>query len=217
MFLVSSNDLRNVYSYKSKLYNSYSQAMQDIFVRTSLDNKSHGYFLEIGSNESIFISNTFALEQEFNWTGLMIDYNSDYASQYSKYRKSPYLILDATLVDYKSELEKLNFPHVCDYLQIDLEVSNKSTIATLEKLATDIFPHYKFATVTFEHDFYTGNFHNTRAKSREIFAANGYQLLHSDVLISGLSFEDWYIHPSVVTKKIQPTHNTEYSDIFKNL
>ena len=56
-----------------------------------------------------------------------------------------------------------------DYLQIDLDVNNKSTLDTLMLLDQTVFDKYKFSTVTFENDIYTGDYFNTRELSREIF------------------------------------------------
>jgi hypothetical protein len=85
-----------------------------------------------------------------------------------------------------------------DYLQIDLEANNGSTIRTLEKLNNEIFDTYKFATVTFEHDIYHTNFDDTRLKSRDIFKKRGYVCVFEDINNDGLPFEDWYVHPDLV-------------------
>ena len=90
-------------------------------------------------------------------------------------------------------------PLSLDYLQIDLEVHNGSTIQTLQKLDNEIFDIYKFATVTFEHDIYGTNFDDTRLKSREIFKKRGYVCVFEDINNQGINpFEDWYVHPDLV-------------------
>jgi len=89
-----------------------------------------------------------------------------------------------------------------DYLQIDLDVDNKSTLDTLLLLNSTVFDKYKFATVTFEHDIYTGNFFNTQEISRQIFKDRGYILVFPNVSVFWLGdykpFEDWYVHPDLV-------------------
>lgn len=65
-----------------------------------------------------------------------------------------------------------------------------------------MFDTTTFATVTFEHDFYTGDYFNTRQKSREIFEKRGYILVFSDVCNETCPFEDWYVHPSLVDMTI---------------
>jgi hypothetical protein len=93
-----------------------------------------------------------------------------------------------------------------DYLQIDLDADNRSTLDVLELLDKTVFDKYKFATVTFETDIYRGDFFNTRALSREIFKRRGYELIFPDVRVfwegDYKPFEDWYIHPELVNAEI---------------
>lgn len=176
------------------------QAEQDKFVLNVLKDKKNGYFLEIGSNHPYNINNSFVLEKNHNWKGIMVEYDSSFLPLYKEYRpNSIHIINDATQVDYKNEFEKNNFPLSLDYLQIDLEANNGSTIQTLKKLDNEIFDTYKFATVTFEHDIYHTNFANTRLESRNIFKKRGYFCIFEDINNKGINpFEDWYVHPDLV-------------------
>ncbi len=197
---------------------SYSQAGQDIFVLEMLHGKRGGRFLEIGSNSASVNSNSYILEQDFDWRGLMIEYESKYAADYREWRHSPHYISDARIVPYPELLRKYKFPANVDYLQIDLDVDNRSTLDVLEKLDKEVFPSYKFAVVTFEHDFYRGNHFDTRKKSREIFTNNGYQLLFADVMHIGRPFEDWFIHPQLVDCTLPTNHNPqEFTKIIQSL
>ena len=180
-----------------------SQALQDLFVISILQNKKNGYFLEIGSNHPIAGNNTYMMEKEYGWKGLMIEYDSSFEQLYKDLRpNSIYRISDARLVDYRGILDTNAFPCNIDYLQIDLDVDNKSTMDTLLLLDNTCFDKYKFATITFEHDIYTGNYFNTREISREIFKKRGYELVFPDVAVffggRYCPFEDWYVHPDLV-------------------
>jgi hypothetical protein len=176
-----------------------SQSNQDLFVLTCLKSKQNGTFLEIGSNDPININNTYILESEFGWRGIMVEYEEHFLESYKKIRPNSYhLIKDATKIDYLKELQSKNFVESLDYLQIDLEVDNKSTIDTLILLDETVFNSYKFAIVTFEHDIYRGDYFNTRKTSREIFNKRGYICVFKDVENEGNAFEDWYVHPSLV-------------------
>ncbi len=176
------------------------QAEQDKFVLNVLKNKKNGYFLEIGSNHPIDINNSYLLEKNYNWKGIMVEYDSKFLSLYKQHRpNSIHVINDATKVDYKNIFEQNNMPLNFDYLQIDLEANNGSTLKTLQKLDNEIFDTYKFATVTFEHDIYHTNFANTRLESRNIFAKRGYICVFEDINNKGINpFEDWYVHPDLV-------------------
>ena len=46
-----------------------------------------------------------------------------------------------------------------DYLQIDLEANNGSTLNTLKNLDDEVMNKYKFSTITFEHDCKQGLSH----------------------------------------------------------
>jgi hypothetical protein len=175
------------------------QANQDKFVLHILKEKKNGYFLEIGSNHPITINNTYLLETQYEWKGIMIEYESSYFDLYKLHRpNSIHEINDATKIHYKDLFERNNVPLSIDYLQIDLEANNGSTIKTLEKLDDEIMDTYKFATITFEHDIYHTNFENTRLKSRDIFDKRGYIRVFEDISNDGLPYEDWYVHPDLV-------------------
>lgn len=204
---------------------SYSQAGQDIFVSKILKLKKNGYFLEIGSNDPIFNSNTYLLEKELNWKGLMVEYDKSFTEQYKLQRpNSFYEINDARIVNYIKFLDENNFPVNMDYLQIDLDVDNKSTLDTLLLLDKTVFDKYKFATITFEHDIYTGDFYQTQKISREIFSKRGYILIFPNVKVYWENdykpFEDWYVHPDLVDINLInniKTNNSLTSDEIKNI
>lgn len=175
------------------------QANQDKFILNILKEKKNGFFLEIGSNHPININNTYLLEKEYDWKGIMVEYNPVYLPLYKEHRpNSIHIINDATTIDYKNVFEQNNMPTSFDYLQIDLEADNGSTIQTLQKLDDTVFDNYKFATITFEHDIYHTNFDNTRLKSREIFSKRGYVCVFEDVNNDDCPYEDWYVHPDLV-------------------
>jgi hypothetical protein len=203
-----------------------SQALQDLFVISILKNKKNGYFLEIGANHPIAGNNTYILEKEYGWKGLMIEYDSSFEQLYKDLRpNSIYNIQDARLVDYRGILDTNEFPCNLDYLQIDLDVDNKSTLDTLILLDNTCFDKYNFATITFEHDIYTGNYFNTRELSREIFQKRGYELVFPDVAVffegRHCPFEDWYVHPDLVdmdyVNKIRSNVGLKVEEIHKIL
>ena len=55
------------------LLKSTSQLYQDIFVLSELDFKKGGYFVEFGATDGKTLSNSFLLEKEFGWTGIVAD------------------------------------------------------------------------------------------------------------------------------------------------
>lgn len=57
----------------SLLNHSRSQLRQDLFVLAVTDFKQNGIFVEIGVGDGFYLSNTFLLENEFNWTGVLAE------------------------------------------------------------------------------------------------------------------------------------------------
>lgn len=194
---------------------SYSQSSQDLFVLHMTKYKKNGTFLEIGSNDPISTNNTYILESQYGWTGIMVEYDTSFMNAYKQMRpNSVHVFEDARNVDYASLTSKYSS---MDYLQIDLDVNNRSTLDTLELLDRTVFDNTKFATVTFEHDIYTGNYYDTREKSREIFAKRGYKLVFPDVSVyfnGGICvFEDWYVHPDLISTNICSGYSMRHEDI----
>ena len=182
------------------------QAEQDKFVLNILKNKKKGFFLEIGSNHPININNSYILENTYDWNGIMIEYNQKWINDYKKYRpNSIHIINDATKIDYKTLFETNNVPLNIDYLQIDLEPTNGSTLNTLKKLDDEVMNKYKFSAITFEHDCKQSICHlpivqKTRLESREIFKKRGYICVFEDIhnMLPKYVYEDWWVHPELV-------------------
>ena len=53
--------------------NCRSQLLQDFFVLSELNFKRDGFFVEFGANKGIVESNTFMLEKDFDWTGILAE------------------------------------------------------------------------------------------------------------------------------------------------
>lgn len=192
----------------------YSQNGQDIFVK-KVCNKLNGYFIDIGAHHPIINNNSYLLEKELNWKGLLVEYLPDFENDYIRLRpNSNYIIQDARTINYRDFLEKNNYPYELDFLSFDLDVDNKSTLDVLNLFNKTVFDNYKFATITFEHDIYTGNYYNTREVSRQILKDRGYILVFPDVLVEWggyKPFEDWYLHPDLIDINIINKIKTEYS------
>ena len=113
----------------NKRVNINGHAYQDLFVLFANNFKRSGYFVEIGSAWPIHTNNTYILEKTFDWRGIMIEYDKNYLESYLSTRpNSIHVIKDATEIDYLDLFKKNNVPETVDYLQIDLEVDNESTL-----------------------------------------------------------------------------------------
>jgi hypothetical protein len=188
----------------------YGQASQDAYCHLMNRDKKDGFFLEIGANHPIQHNNTYFLETQNGWRGVMVEQDPSFTRLYHQKRPlSIPVVGDATQVDYRSLLERHGFPTTMDYLQIDLDAENRSTLSALELLERTLFDKYVFGTATFEHDIYRGDFFQTRQRSRDLFLGRGYVLLFPDVCVywegKWSPFEDWYAHPGVVDPDLVQT------------
>lgn len=52
---------------------SKAQLKQDMFVLDELDYKRDGYFVEFGATNGVDLSNTYLLEKELGWTGILAE------------------------------------------------------------------------------------------------------------------------------------------------
>lgn len=68
---------------------SYSQLKQDIFVLNILNKKRNGYFVDIGAGNGKFISNTYLLEKEYDWNGVLCEPNYGNIQSIKKIRSVP--------------------------------------------------------------------------------------------------------------------------------
>ena len=57
----------------SLLSKSKSQLKQDLFVLSQLHNKRNGFFVEFGATNGIDLSNTYLLEKEYEWKGILAE------------------------------------------------------------------------------------------------------------------------------------------------
>ena len=175
-------------------YNSNSRENQDLFILSVLDKKKEGTYLEIGSATPIIDNNTYLLESEFNWTGVSSDFNYAFINDFNV-RSNPFILADATELDYDLLISNYYKSTHIDYLQLDIDPPS-NTFKALNKINFDKF---SFSVITYEHDLYAGGDYEREA-SRKILESYGYTRVISDVMHNNLIFEDWYIN-----EKYMPT------------
>jgi hypothetical protein len=168
---------------------SQAQIGQDLFVLGVLKEKQNGLFVDIGAGPPKFISNTYLLEKDYQWSGFSVDldHRNKVAWQYSD-RTSKFIYANAFDVDYDAEISSLLKRHQAtrvDYLSVDLEPPHL-TLEALYKVFTNT--KHRFSIITFEHDVWRDNQHILRA-SRELLSSHGYKLVVENIN----NQEDWWI------------------------
>jgi hypothetical protein len=195
-----------MYLYKKEMYNnfkfpfdglenieqSYSQALQDMFVLSALNGKRNGTFLEIGASTPVFISNSYLLEKFFDWNGICVEIDSSLKSLYDAERSCHFFGVDALTLNYKNILGNNKRQ---DYISLDIEPMG-NTLACLKLLPLD---EYRFSVITYETDFYSKETpieynEEVRKESRKILQSLGYVLVNGNAENMGNDpYEDWYL------------------------
>jgi hypothetical protein len=179
---------------------NYSEAFQDLFALTINRGKRGMHYLEVGGSEPIYCNNTYLLESKFGWTGISIDWDADKVKQWEGVRSEEIICANALDVDYTKILKNFSDDREYGYLQIDCEPSETS----FKILISIPFEEFKFATITFEHDYCEDRKDTYRTLSRRYLKSLGYVLVCANVSMIGTftPFEDWYVHPDLVDDTI---------------
>lgn len=193
------NRLKFKFDGSENIVENYSEAYQDIFILTMLNGKKNGTYLELGAGSSFYGSNTALLERDFNWKGVALDLDEGFVDLHSKERKNPCLLKDGTCTNYDALLSGMDFPNEIDYLQLDCDPPN----ITYQILLTIPFEKYKFATITYEHDYYCDETKSYQEKSKKYLESFGYVRIFNNVSPDeNRPYEDWWVHPDLVDSKM---------------
>jgi FkbM family methyltransferase len=194
-----SNQLRYKFKNYERIDVNCSQTYQDMFVLSMLDGKENGTYVEIGAGPPFINNNTAILETKFNWKGISIDIDEKHTADFATRRKNPIYTRNALEVNYKEFLDNSGLGKDIDYLQVDCEPAENS-YKILELIP---FDEYRFAVITFEHDYYCDDTKTVKERSRKFFYEKGYLLVAGDVSADKISsYEDWWVHPDLVSADI---------------
>lgn len=193
------NDLIIKFPGSEKIEKNFAESYQDMFVLSMLNGKQNGTYLEIGAANPFYGNNTALLEQNFNWTGVSLDIDQQFVDAFTKERRNTCLLKDATLINYEKFLNGLDFPTDIDYLQLDCDPPD----VTYKILLSMPFEKYRFAVITYEHDYYCDESKSFREKSRKYLRSFGYVMVAGDIAPDEWrNYEDWWVHPDLIDPKI---------------
>lgn len=197
---------------------SYSQALQDIFILTFLDGKTDGTYLEIGSFHPTKINNTYLLSQQ-GWKGVSIDIWPGMHKKWQQVRPdSVFLEKDAMQIDYKKLVDQYDFPKQIDFLQTDIDAGKNDIVLLQNVLDTG----RRFSIIMFEHNLFLGSDYEKK-ESTKILENLGYLKIANNIVCKDFNrdewvvFEDWWVDPRIVDKKIIDKFFTPNSDFLHPL
>lgn len=178
---------------------NYSEAYQDMFVLTMLNGKKNGTYIEIGAGNCFYGNNTALLENQFDWEGIALDIDEKFVQAHKNERKNPCFLKDATLINYNSFLSGLDFPNEIDYLQLDCDPPS----VTYDILLSIPFETYKFAVITYEHDYYCDETKSFQQKSKKYLESYGYVRIVNNISPDKFRpYEDWWVHPDLIDNDV---------------
>ena len=188
---------------------SKAQFRQDLFALKELKIKKNGFFVEFGATDGVLGSNTFLLEKEFGYKGILAEPNPKQRKNIEKKRNA---IIVKECVWAKSG-EDVKLTDNGDLSTVDLFKDNKLSFNVKTISLTDMLKKYNapslidYLSVDTEgsefdilssHDFSKYNFsvitveHNYTEKREKIFkllSKNGYLRKYEELSMQ----DDWYI------------------------
>jgi FkbM family methyltransferase len=124
MELIQSVPERQILDIVGNLSKSKSQLRQDLFVLSELDFLKGGFFVEFGATNGVDLSNTFLLEKEFEWKGILSEparcWHHDLAANRNCYIEKKCVWKDSGSVLNFNEVEEAELSTIKDYSKGDV-------------------------------------------------------------------------------------------------
>jgi FkbM family methyltransferase len=207
---------------------SNSQLTQDIFVQLILNFKENGYFVEFGAADGYEFSNTFLLENAFNWDGILVEPAKSWAPANNlrkcnvdfrcvaatsgqtvmfndaeiKFLSSTKEIIGTDTIQYGVETVSLNDLleqyNAPEHINY-LSVDTKG--GELQILETLDFNKYSFDVITVDH-----NFSEARVGVYDLLTSKGYFRVCNEISW----IDDWYVSEEHVGNLVH-TNNMTFS------
>ena len=124
--------------------NTFSQIGQDLFVLDTLSYKKNGFFIEVGAGDGVNLSNTYLLERDYNWTGILIEPSRNFYNKCCVSRKS--IVINKLLLNTSQDTLKFYEKKVGEF-------SHSEGYGSV--LASEILSEYDVETIKFENLFKT--------------------------------------------------------------
>lgn len=197
--------------------NTYSQVSQDLWVLEMLKNKKNGFFLDIGAYDGIKFSNSYILEKQYGWKGLLVEAHIDNFKKMCEIRDNT--LVNCAMTDFNGKVffdyngntgskisnhgfevesitfdelfKRYNVPNIIDYMSLDIEGNE---FISLQKFP---FNTHICSLITVEHNLYIDGEEN-KNKIKNLLINNGYILVKENVTCENLPFEDWYKHNTLI-------------------
>jgi FkbM family methyltransferase len=209
---------------------SHSQVKQDLWVLEMTKYKKGGFFLDVGAYDGVSFSNSYLLEKNYDWKGLLIEAHPDTFKRLCEYRNNICLNYAVTSQSGKVKFENFSYtgskisengelivdsinfidifknnfvPKTIDYMSLDIEGGEYDALLSFP------FEEYICNLMTIEHNLYIDG-PEKKQMIIELLLSKGYVLYRENVECDGNPFEDWYVHNTFFVQK-------KFSQIFSKL
>jgi FkbM family methyltransferase len=118
----------------SNIQNTCSQNYQDIWVLYQTKYKQNGFFVEFGATDGVDISNTYLLEKDYGWTGILAEPNPFWHDKLKSNRSKCIVVTDCVYSESNQKLS-FNMTNAADLATID-KYSNRDEHANTRKNGT---------------------------------------------------------------------------------
>lgn len=197
-----------------------SQFGQDLFVLNELNFKKNGFFVEFGATNGINGSNTYLLENKFNWRGILAEPAKIFYNELNKNRKC---FIETNLVwknsksrllfhedfagglstikkfiDHDTQIRKKNKEYILETISLNDLLVKYNAPKIIDYLSIDtegsefnILNNFDFNKYKFRIITCEHNFTPNKNKIHKLLTKNGYVKKHSSLV----SFvDDWYVY-----------------------
>lgn len=197
-----------------------SQFGQDLFVLNELNFKKNGFFVEFGATNGINGSNTYLLENKFNWRGILAEPAKIFYDELNKNRKcfietnlvwknsKSRLLFHEDLagglstikkfIDHDTQIRKKNKEYILETISLNDLLVKYNAPKIIDYLSIDtegsefnILNNFDFNKYKFRIITCEHNFTPNKNKIHKLLTKNGYVKKHSSLV----SFvDDWYVY-----------------------
>ena len=213
---------RTAYAYNKFGIPRKSYDGQENYVLDITDGKKNGFYVDIGASHYEGGNNTFILEKQFGWDGILIEMNKSFYEDMRKFRSGTFcgcqLVESSKVSDnnmtYRTigeifEEHKNKIPQFIDYLSLDIDDADMH-YAVLQQLD---YQKYTIGIIVVEHALYVDMAFEkagmrqpnnlSRKNINKLLTAKGY------IYDGNISVNDAYLHESIC-ETYRKRKNPEY-------
>ncbi len=210
-------------NFRILMHDSYSQINQDVFVISQLKGVRSGFFVEFGATDGLSLSNTFQLEKNFDWKGILVEPGRNWKEKLTINRNchkdfrcvtarsgdivqfiestSPELSTIKGFEAVDENIREISQSYGVESISLEDLLEEYKAPKTIDYLSIDtegseflILENFNFNKYRFRVITCEHNFTENREKIFKLLSKNGYKRVWSEFT----QFDDWYVYPELI-------------------